>query len=88
MITIYSKAGCPQCDSAKTLLKEWEIDYKEVRIDIDNEAREFVLGEGHRSVPQLYVGRYLLIENGLSGLRTLSAKTVNAKVGIYEDRKR
>jgi len=41
MITIYSKDGCPNCVRAKTLLEQHEIEYKEVRIDQDDDARNF-----------------------------------------------
>ena len=60
MITIYSKANCPKCTNAKALLTSYDIDFHEERIDENQEARDFLLGEGHKSVPQLYVGQFLL----------------------------
>jgi glutaredoxin 3 len=68
MITVYSKAHCPFCDKAKALLKLKGIEYTEVRIDEDAEAREFILEQGHRTVPQIYRDGELLVEGGFQGL--------------------
>jgi glutaredoxin 3 len=68
MITVYSKANCPFCDKAKGLLKLKGVVYKEIRIDQDTEAREFIVGEGHRTVPQIYQDGKLLVEGGFQGL--------------------
>jgi glutaredoxin len=68
MITIYSKNNCPFCDKAKGLLKLKGIEYTEVKIDEDTSAREFVIAEGHRTVPQLYQDGKLLVEGGYQGL--------------------
>jgi glutaredoxin 3 len=68
MITVYSKANCPFCDKAKGLLKLKGVVYEEIRIDQDTEAREFIVGEGHRTVPQIYQNGKLLVEGGFQGL--------------------
>lgn len=68
MITIYSKNNCPFCDKAKGLLQLKGISYEEVKIDESSEAREFVVGEGHRTVPQIYKDGKLLVEGGYQGL--------------------
>lgn len=86
MLKVYSKANCSQCESAKKLLKEWDIEFEEVRIDIDSDARDFLLGEGHRSVPQLYVGNGLLVEGGFAGLRTLSPSYIKGRIESEQDR--
>jgi glutaredoxin 3 len=74
MITVYSKAHCPFCDKAKALLKLKGIAFEEVRIDQSSEAREFIMGEGHRTVPQLYKDGKLLVEGGYTGLAKQSAE--------------
>ena len=68
MLTIYSKKNCPFCDQAKALLKNRDIPFEEVKIDEDAEAREFVLSQGHRTVPQIYKDGTLLVEGGYQGL--------------------
>ena len=69
MITVYSKNNCPYCVQAKNLLQLKGIVFEEVKIDEDSEAREFVLGEGHRTVPQIYQHGKLLVEGGFQGLK-------------------
>jgi len=68
MITVYSKNHCPFCDKAKALLKLKGVDYTEIKIDEDQQAREFVLSQGHRTVPQIYRNGELLVEGGYQGL--------------------
>jgi glutaredoxin 3 len=68
MITVYSKNNCPFCVQAKNLLKLKGITFEEVKIDEVPEAREFVVGEGHRTVPQIYQDGKLLVEGGFQGL--------------------
>ena len=68
MITVYSKNNCAFCTQAKNLLKSKGIDYTEVKIDEDAEAKDFVLSQGHRTVPQIYKDGALLVEGGYQGL--------------------
>ena len=44
------------------------VEYTEVKIDEDTSAKDFVLAEGHRTVPQLYKDGKLLVEGGYQGL--------------------
>ena len=74
MITIYSKNNCPFCDKAKGLLKLKGIEYTEIKIDEVPEAREFVISEGHRTVPQIYRDGKLLVEGGFQGLQKQPAE--------------
>jgi glutaredoxin 3 len=68
VITVYSKNNCPFCVQAKNLLKLKGVEFQEVKIDEDTDAREFVLAEGHRTVPQIYKDGKLLVEGGYQGL--------------------
>jgi glutaredoxin 3 len=68
MITVYSKSNCPFCVQAKNLLKLKGIDFQEVKIDEDASAKDFVLSEGHRTVPQIYKDGRVLVEGGYQGL--------------------
>jgi glutaredoxin len=68
MITVYSKANCPQCVVAKNKLNAAGISYDEVRIDLDGEARATLMGAGHRSVPVIYKdGLHVQLDNLLQG---------------------
>lgn len=72
MLTVYSKKNCPFCDKAIALLTLKGVEYEVVKIDENNEAREFVMGEGHRSVPQIYKDGKLFVEGGFQGLQKLT----------------
>jgi glutaredoxin 3 len=71
-LTIYSKANCPFCEMAKKYLQSKNINYQELRIDQDADARQFLLSEGHRSVPQLYLDGKLFVQGGYDGLKELT----------------
>lgn len=68
MLTVYSKSNCPFCDRAKMLLKQKDIAFQEVRIDLDPEARDFIVNAGHRTVPQIYKDGQVFVEGGYQGL--------------------
>jgi glutaredoxin len=78
MLTIYSKAQCSYCDQAKALLKSKDIPFMEVRIDEDQSAREFIVSEGHRTVPQIYKDGKLFVKGGFQGLRSLNESELMA----------
>lgn len=68
MITVYSKNNCPFCVQAKNLLRMKGVEFQEVKIDEDQQAREFIVQQGHRTVPQIYKDGSLLVEGGYQGL--------------------
>ena len=68
MITVYSKNNCPFCVQAKNLLTLKKVQFEEVKIDEVPNAKEFILQEGHRTVPQIYKDGKLLVEGGFQGL--------------------
>jgi glutaredoxin 3 len=74
MITIYSKNNCAFCVQAKNLLASKGVEYTEVKIDEDAAARDFVLAQGHRTVPQIYRDGQLLVEGGYQGLTRQSTE--------------
>ena len=82
MLTVYSKANCPFCVQAKNLLTLKGIEYEEIRIDLDTTAREFVLSEGHRTVPQIYKDGKVFVEGGYQGLSKLTESELKERAGI------
>jgi glutaredoxin 3 len=55
-ILIYSAAVCPYCVAAKNFLKARGLDYREIRIDQNADARTEMLSLAKRtSVPQIFV---------------------------------
>ncbi|MBX3610945.1 MAG: glutaredoxin [Hydrogenophaga sp.] len=68
-ITVYSKSACPQCDSAKQLLKARSLDFEEVKIDDEAERLAFYAkcGPSVRQMPQIFINDQRV--GGLSGLQ-------------------
>ena len=69
MIKIYTKTTCPYCDQAKQLLEAFGFEYKAINIEQDTGARAWLLEQGHKSVPQIYINDTLL-QGGFNGLQT------------------
>lgn len=67
MLTVYSKNNCSFCDRAKTLLESKGVAYNVINIEDQPEAREFLIDQGLRSVPQIFDGSTLL-PGGYQGL--------------------
>lgn len=81
MLTVYSKNNCPFCDKAKHLLERKGIEFDVVNIDEDPDAREWLIEQGHRSAPQLYLKDELFVEGGYQGLARLSDEELQKKLG-------
>jgi len=75
MITVYSKSACPNCVSAKSYLNTLGIEYNEVNVEEDSSAREFLLNQGHRSVPQIYNDNHI-IPGGWLSLQKMSKEQI------------
>jgi len=80
MLTVYSKQHCPFCDRAKALLKNKNIAFEEIRIDEDEDARQFILEKGHRTVPQIYYKGNLFVEGGFQGLSKLTETDIRERM--------
>lgn len=68
-IVIYSKSACPQCDSAKVLLKARSMPFEEIRIDDEAERLAFFqkCGPSVRQMPQVFINDQRV--GGLAGLQ-------------------
>ena len=82
MITVYSKNNCPNCDQAKNYLKNKNIPYREVNIEQDAEAREFITQEGLRTVPQIFMDGKIFVEGGWAGLSKMSAEDILSEIEL------
>lgn len=80
MINLYSKKNCPFCVQARNYLAAKNIEFTEVKIDEDAEAREFILSRGHRTVPQIYIGETLFVEGGFTGLSKLNEDQIKERI--------
>ena len=68
MITLYSKPHCTFCEKAKHWLIKNGIAFEAIDISSDESAREFIMAEGHKTVPQIYLNGKILVEGGYTGL--------------------
>jgi len=61
-IEIYSTAICPYCIAAKNLLKSKGLAWRELRIDLDPQARKAMDERTHgaRTVPQIFINGTLV----------------------------
>ena len=73
-ITVYSKSACPQCDSARQLLKARGLDFEEVKIDDEAERLAFYAkcGPSVRQMPQIFINDQRV--GGLAGLQAALAQ--------------
>lgn len=81
MLTVYSKTNCPNCDQAKAFLESKGIEHRIVKIDENSEAREFLLAQGFRSVPQIFTETELFVEGGYQGLSKLTDEELTTRLG-------
>ena len=85
MITVYSKALCGYCEMAKQWLTKHGFEYEEIRVDMNPKAREFLISEGHRTIPQIYHKGKLLVEGGGQALVRMDPKYVKELIGEVID---
>jgi glutaredoxin len=77
MITVYSKNDCPFCDRAKALLTSKDIPFSVIAMEENPDAREFLMDQGLRSVPQLF-NDGVLMPGGYQGLAGKDEEFFNA----------
>ena len=54
MITVYTKNNCMPCKMTKRKLQELGVNYKEINVDENLEALEFLMECGLRSLPVVF----------------------------------
>lgn len=54
IITVYSKNNCPGCETLKAKLKRDNIAFDEQNINHNPDTMEWLLAQGHRTVPTVY----------------------------------
>ena len=73
-IAVYSKSACPQCESAKMLLKSKSFPFEEIRIDDEAERLAFYekCGPSVRQMPQVFINDQRV--GGVTGLQAAFAQ--------------
>lgn len=82
MITVYSKTICPYCLQAKNFLKSKGIDFVEVNIEEDTEARDLLTSQGLRTVPQIFMDGKIFVEGGWTGLSKMTAEDIRNEIEL------
>jgi glutaredoxin len=82
MLTLYTKDNCGYCLQAKALLKNNDVPFEEVNIETVEDARNFIINEGHRTMPQIYREGKLFVEGGYQGLSDMGIDTIKTKLGL------
>lgn len=56
-VEVYTTTYCPYCVRAKELLKAKGVDYKEINVEGDDDARAALVkrSDGRRTVPQIFI---------------------------------
>ena len=80
MLTVYSKNNCVHCAKAKLQLSNMDIKFNEINVDEDPDAMEFIVSEGHRTMPQIYINGKVFVEGGAVGLQKLSEETIRNRI--------
>jgi glutaredoxin 3 len=73
-IVVYSKSACPQCDTAKSLLKARLLPFEEVTIDDEAARLAFFekCGPSVRQMPQIFINEQRV--GGVAGLQAALAQ--------------
>lgn len=80
MLTLYTKNNCAYCLQAKALLKHNDVQFEEINIEEDAAAKEFVISEGHRTMPQIYHNGALFVQGGYTGLKEMGVPAIKEKI--------
>lgn len=84
-LTVYSKTHCPYCVKAKQYLTNLGIDYEDINIEEDAAAKDFVVAQGHRTVPQIYFQGRLFVEGGCDGLTGMSREEITSEIELRNE---
>jgi glutaredoxin len=84
MLTIYSKNNCPFCVMAKNYLSSHNIAFREINIEEDTAAREFVQQQGLRTVPQIFMDNKIFVQGGWSGLSKMTAEEIRSEIDLRD----
>lgn len=71
MIKVYYKNNCPQCRMVKRFLNEHGLEYSEINIEEQLEAREYLMNMNLKTVPVTEVDGNVILGFNISELRQL-----------------
>jgi glutaredoxin 3 len=73
-IVVYSKSACPQCDTAKMLLRSRGLAFEEIKLDDEAQRLAFYerCGPSVRQMPQVFINDQRV--GGVAGLQAALAQ--------------
>ena len=84
VITVYTKDFCPFCVQAKKQLTDMGFEYEEINIETDAKTRNWLIEQGHRTMPQIYHNGTVLIEGGAQELAKLTEDEIRTRMGEFD----
>lgn len=82
MLTVYSKNHCPFCDMAKRYLDSHNILFREIDIEQDAEALQFLRQQGLKTVPQIFMDSKIFVEGGWTGLSNMTPTDIRSEIEL------
>jgi glutaredoxin len=67
---------------AKNYLQSKNINFREINIEQDPAAREFIQQQGLRTVPQIFMDGKIFVEGGWTGLSNMSAEDIVSEIDL------
>jgi len=55
MYKVYGTTICLYCDKAENLLKTKDLPFEKIYIDQDEDAKDYIVKQGFRTVPQIWL---------------------------------
>lgn len=55
MYKVYGTRICLYCDKAENLLKTKDLPFEKIYIDEDNDAKDYIVKQGFKTVPQIWL---------------------------------
>ena len=55
MYKVYGTKICLYCDKAENLLKTKDLPFEKIYIDEDDDAKEYIVKQGFKTVPQIWL---------------------------------
>ena len=80
-LTVYSTPDCTHCQQAKQYLTELSVPFDEINLYEDVASMEFIKQQGHRSVPQIYMGSTQFV-SGWTELQNMPLPRIQERMRI------
>lgn len=77
---IYTKNGCPECDSAKKYISNLGIGHTEINVDRERWARDWLASEGHQTFPVFYADEDVFMRGSWRIVGTMTQQEIFSRL--------